>query len=192
MRWSPAYAVGCLLVASALALASAPLLMPDSYSWLEHTTSESAAQGVDGAWLARLGFVLLGLAVLVLVATRRDAWGRAGSVLHAGFGLLMIATAAFPSRSWVPDARYDPVADVLHSVAATGVGFAFALGVVAVLWHAQPAARRTRWPLDAFAVAASVAVPLAMVAVGGLAGLLQRAMFLVAFAWYGVEALRRR
>ncbi len=49
-------AIGAILgflVASATSLALAPTLMPESYSWVSHTTSESAAQGV-GAWLARL------------------------------------------------------------------------------------------------------------------------------------------
>jgi hypothetical protein len=55
--------LSCLTV-SALALAVAPMLMPESYSWVVHTTSESAAQGVNGAWLARLGFVAFGFAVL--------------------------------------------------------------------------------------------------------------------------------
>jgi TRAP-type C4-dicarboxylate transport system permease small subunit len=52
------------LVASALALALAPLLLPTSYSWVAHTTSESAAQGVPGSWLARVGFLVFGAAVL--------------------------------------------------------------------------------------------------------------------------------
>jgi hypothetical protein len=37
------------LCSSAVALASAPALMPPTYSWISHTTSESAAQGVSGA-----------------------------------------------------------------------------------------------------------------------------------------------
>jgi len=52
------------LGASAAALAAAPALMPASYSWISDTTSQSAAQGLSGAWLARLGFVLLGLSVM--------------------------------------------------------------------------------------------------------------------------------
>jgi hypothetical protein len=51
-------AVIVLLLAAMAALALAPLLMPDSYSVLGHSVSESAAQGVDGAWLARLAFLL--------------------------------------------------------------------------------------------------------------------------------------
>jgi hypothetical protein len=45
--------------------------MPADYSWVSNTTSESAAQGVQGAWMARLGFVLFGMSVILLVAESR-------------------------------------------------------------------------------------------------------------------------
>jgi hypothetical protein len=173
---------------SALALLLAPGLMPDDYSWWAHTTSESAAQGVPGAWLARFGFVLFGAAVLMLAVGARRAWGVTGAVLHGIFGVAMLSTAAFSARSWVPDAAFRPSEDLIHSVAATVVGFAFALGVVAVLLHSRRG-RRRRWPLDVTAVVASVAIPLSMVAAAGAAGALQRLMFLIAYAWYTVEAI---
>jgi Protein of unknown function (DUF998) len=115
---------------SAAALAAAPALMPPGYSGVSHTTSESAAQGVDGAWLARTGFVLFGLSVILLATSRRQRWGSWATALHAGFGALLIA------------------------------------------------------------VAASVAVPLGMAAQPDVEGELQRLMFVVAYAWYGAEAVR--
>jgi hypothetical protein len=62
------------LAASAVALATAPALMPSGYSWVSQTTSESAAQGVQGAWLARIGFVVLGLSVILLTTFRQQRW----------------------------------------------------------------------------------------------------------------------
>ena len=44
----------------------------------------------------------------------------------------MVATAVFSTRPWVATAAFDPLEDTLHSVAATLVGFCFALGVLAV------------------------------------------------------------
>ena len=86
MRWTARTATIMVLVglgASAAMLALAPILMPAGYSWLSKTTSESAAQGVDGAWLTRLGFVVFGLSVLLLTVARRRAWGLAAA-LHGG------------------------------------------------------------------------------------------------------------
>jgi hypothetical protein len=64
------------LVASAIALGAAPLLMLPAYSWMQHTVSESAAQGVSGAWLVRLGFLLFGFPVLSLAALAIPISGR--------------------------------------------------------------------------------------------------------------------
>lgn len=120
--------LGCL-VASAASLALAPVLMPVSYSWVSHTTSESAAQGVDGAWLARLGFLFFGLGVLALGRISSASWGRLAAASHAVFGISMIATAAFSSRSWEPGMPFDQTEDLLHSAAATLMAVAFSVGV---------------------------------------------------------------
>jgi hypothetical protein len=179
--------IACL-VTSALALVFAPKLMPPDYSWLTHTTSESAAQGVDGAWLARLGFLLFGLGVIWLAALKRRAWGRWAPVLHVCFGVFMIAAAVFSARPWDPNLPYDPIEDLLHSVAATAMGFSFAFGVVAIVLRRTDNDLTVRW-LDAVAIVASVVLPVGMMLVTDVAGALQRGIFLVAYAWYGRETL---
>jgi hypothetical protein len=182
-------AVAAALAASALALALAPAVLPASYSWVAHTTSEAAAQGVPGAWLARAGFLVFGLAVLALASLRHWTWGSVGAGLHGAFGVMMIAAGVFSSRSWEPSAPFDVTEDLLHSVAATAMGFAFAFWVAACGWawvrrHGRVRAR------DIAAVIASLALPLGMAANPSTAGLLQRAMFSIAYLWYGAEALR--
>jgi hypothetical protein len=174
---------------SAAALAAAPALMPPGYSWVSHTTSESAAQGVDGAWLARTGFVLFGLSVILLATSRWQRWGSWATALHAGFGALLVAAAVFSHRPWVAGEDFDHVEDVLHSVAATAMGFVFVGGVVVT---ALGRSRGDTWPraLDIMAVASSVAIPLGMAAQPDIDGVLQRLMFVVAYAWYGAEAVR--
>jgi putative copper export protein len=177
------------LAASAVALASAPALMPPGYSWVSHTTSESAAQGVQGAWLARIGFVLLGLSVVLLAMIRRQRWGPWATALHASFGALLIAVAAFSHRPWMAGEDVDRVEDILHSIAATAMGFAFVGGVVVTTLRRS---RGDAWPraFDIMAVTASVAIPLGMAALPDIEGVLQRLMFVVAYAWYAAEAVR--
>lgn len=177
------------LGASAAMLAIAPVLMPASYSWLSKTTSESAAQGVAGAWVARLGFSVFGLSVLLLSFVRRHAWGLAVAP-HGAFGVLMLGAATFSTRSWELAVPYDRVEDLLHSIAATGMGFAFAIGVVATSLRARSTSTGRPWPPDATALSASVLIPLAMSALPDLGGALQRLMFAVAYWWYATEALR--
>ncbi|HEX6221291.1 MAG TPA: DUF998 domain-containing protein [Acidimicrobiia bacterium] len=176
------------IVGSVVSLAVAPLLMPSTYSWITHTTSESAAQGVQGAWVARLGFALFGLSVMVLVTARAPTWGRWASTAHAVFGLMMVVTATASVRPWEAGVSFDAGEDGIHSFAATAMGFAFAGGVA--LTSASRLQKGGRiLLLDICAVIASVAIPLLMVAFDDSSGLLQRVMFLVAYAWYGREGL---
>jgi putative copper export protein len=177
------------LATSAAALAAAPALMPPGYSWVSHTTSESAAQGVEGAWLARTGFVLFGLAVILLATIRRRRWGPWATALHAGFGALLIAAAAFSHRTWMAGEAVDRMEDVLHSIAATSMGFAFVSGVVFTAFRRSRGDVRPR-AFDIMAIAASVAIPLGMAARPDIDGVLQRLMFVVAYAWYAAEAVR--
>ena len=175
-----------LLVLSAASLALAPLALPSSYSWVLHTTSEAAAQGLSGAWVARLGFLLFGFAVLWLASFARERWGRWGSFLLGTFGVMMLATAAFSHRPWLPATPFDPVEDLLHSLAASAMGFAFAAGVAAVGIARRGPTYFDRGA-DVLAVASSVVIPLAMSQGTAYTGVLQRSMFLVAYTWYARE-----
>lgn len=175
-----------LLIAALVLLGLAPLAMPESYRWLEHGTSESAGQGLEGAWVARLGFIAFGLAVLRLLVLRAGGWGPLPSVGHLAFGVAMFGVAAFPTRPWEEGAPYLATEDRLHSVFASIVGFGFIVGVVSVavrrwLDHRQVVA------LDVVALGVSIGVPLAMST--GIWGLLQRLMFVTAAIWYGREAV---
>ncbi|MFC2023578.1 DUF998 domain-containing protein [Chloroflexota bacterium] len=178
-----------LLVISFLALLLAPSLMPAGYSWVRHTTSESAAQGIQGAWLARLGFLVFGWTVVWISVRLQERWPLSVRLMHATFGLLMTATAAFSTRPWFPDMTYDRIEDTLHSFAATSMGFAFAMGVLMRFLHrGQDLAGRV---MDLIAIGAAVAIPLAMSAFPEWDGLLQRGMFATAYIWYGFELLRQ-
>jgi hypothetical protein len=185
--WSAVPAV--LLVVSAGLLVAAPAVIGDSYSWVEHSTSESAGQGVDGAWVARTGFMLFGFAVLWLAHIRRPSWGGPGTLAHRLFGISMIAVAAYASRSWLPDAPFDRTEDLLHSVGSFAVGASFIFGVMTVGMRRGRITGRARW-FDLAAFITVLVVLSAMTALPDLEGLLQRAMFAVAYLWYGAEALR--
>lgn len=181
-------AVG-LLIISALALLLAPLNMPASYSWLQHTTSESAAQGVRGAWLARLGFLTFGLTVLWMSGSLMAGWPRLTRWLLGVFGLMMVATAVFSTRPWLPNLPFDPIEDALHSFTASAMGFAFAAGIGVRLWQRYQKGQRAGRILDVVAIAASFLIPLSMMALPNWDGLLQRIMFATAYIWYARELL---
>ena len=183
-----AYAVLLVLLCSLLALLFAPLLMPASYDWLVHTTSESAAQGIQGAWLARLGFLLYGMAVLVLSMALRHHWGRAALVLHGLFGVGMVGNAVFSSRPWSAELSFDLIEDMLHSWMSGLVGTVFSLGVLAILLQRSKTSRLAM-VFDIVAIGTSIFISLAMLLWSDMNGLIQRIMFSVSYLWYANEAL---
>lgn len=184
LRHSVAHLAG--LAFSAAALYTAPVFMPVGYSWLRHTTSESAAQGLENAWIARLGFLAFGLSVLWLADSARQSWARLAIWAQGVFGVCMVATAAFSHQPWLPGVAFDGFEDVLHSLTATVMGIAFALGVVVRL--AERRGRLVRGQiLDWLAILAATFLPILMANLPEIAGLAQRVMFGVAYAWYARE-----
>ncbi len=181
-------AVLVVLAASASCVALAPLLMPESYSIIEHSISESAAQRVEGVWLARAGLLLFGLGVLALSSAAGDRWGPWGRIAHRGYGVAIISTAVFAHMPW-EDVPYDEFEDLLHSIGSFVVGLSFVVGVVFVGIERRRPSRSAR-VFDGIAVTASVVIPIVMFSLDGYAGLVQRLMFLIAYGWYGSEAWR--
>jgi len=159
--------------------------MPASFAWVEHGISESAAQGIDHAWIARMVFILFGLAVIWLARLRHRAWGPVGTAMHLTFGVSMFGVAAFPTRPWDHAAAYVENDDLLHSVFAGTIGFGFIAGVVAVMVARKLPSWRAAVP-DLAALAITLSIPLFMSS--DVWGALQRVMFLTAGVWYAREA----
>jgi len=181
---------GCIimLVFSALCIFLAPLVMPEGYNWVSQAISESAAQGLRSAWVARLGFILFGLGVLWLALYRRDLWARGVYWPQLTFAVCMLGTAAFSHKPWLADAALDTVEDFLHSLTATAMGFAFTLGVIVRLLQRKVDEQRQK-SYDLIAIVAATALPMTGVFVPSIAGLLQRTLFVIAYLWFMHEAL---
>ncbi len=162
--------------------------MPEPYSWRTHSISESAAQGLLNAWIARFSFLCFGGAVLILSLLKREVWARSTYWMHLAFAVAMLSTAAFSHKPWISGVPVDEFEDFLHSVTASGMGFAFCFGLVARFLQRErnELAART---LDAIAVVVATTMsPLAALFQNN-GGLIQRVMFAVAYVWYASEAL---
>jgi len=186
-KFEPIGIVG-LLIVSALLLGFAPFAMAPGYSWLSNSISESAAQGLNHAWIARLGFLCFGFAVLWLALYLRTTWARGVYWMQLLFAVFMLGTAAFSHKPWLADVPVDATEDLLHSITATGMGFAFAIGVVVRFMQRNKNEALPR-VYDAIAILAAII----LTPIGGLqpsiAGLLQRVMFGIAYIWFAREAL---
>lgn len=173
--------------ASLVCLVIAPAAIPEGYSLVDNSLSEAAAQATEGAWLARTGFLLFGLGVFCL-GVIKQGWPPSARYIHGLFGLLMLAIAVYSDRPYVEDVPFDRVEDMLHSVAATAMGFVLGAGILIVGWRRIP-----RWkPTDVVAFVAAVGLPIVATTTGGLDGLVQRALFATAYIWYGLEVIDSR
>jgi hypothetical protein len=183
-----AAAVIALLALSALLVLLAAYAMPDGYFWRLHSISESAAQRQHNGWIARLSFLCFGAAVLMLALCMRGRWPRLTYWSNLVFAACMFGAAAFSHSPWMPGETADAFEDFLHSVFASGMGFAFCVGVVARFAHRSSRAHFGRG-LDALALAVATVLPLLLASASGIGGLAQRVMFAVAYLWFGREAL---
>lgn len=177
------------IAAGLLGLGLAPLAMPPSYNWIVNSISESGAQQLPGAWVARGGFLLFGLGIVLTAVVRARVWQVLATSFLAAFGVLMISCAAFSTHQWDAAAPFDPTESLLHSAAATLMGFCYGIGVliVAILDRTMSVAHRV---LSYVAVASSVVLPISVGLLPFVGGVLQRLMFAIAFVWFTVEALR--
>lgn len=178
-----------LLAASALLVLLAPRAMPRSYSWISNTISESAAQGVPRAWIARSGFVGLGSGAVLASLACSDFWGVAGSILVGAFGVLIMCTAWVSEKPWVAGVAYDINQARLHSIAAGTAGVLYTCGVVVVLL-ADDAAPLWLRAVTLVAALSAVVLPVAMALQPRRAGMYQRAMFGLCYAWLLLEVSR--
>ena len=165
--------------------------MPENYSWLSNAISESAAQGIRGAWLARLGFVVYGLAVIWLTVALYGKWSVGARYCHLFFGIFMMSAAAFSIRPWDAGAVFDQREDFMHSFAATAMGFAYTFGVLVVFFQRDKQEIASR-VFDLIAAAVATLFPLLMLSLPEFHGMIQRLMFLVSYVWYAKETLRLR
>ncbi|GLI29134.1 hypothetical protein ARHIZOSPH14_33760 [Agromyces rhizosphaerae] len=173
-------------IAAALAMLTAPLLLGEGYDWVERSVSESAAQQTTDAWLGRLGLLLSGLAVLLVCIVRARVWGVVATIAFALFGLFWMLTAVYSTESWIASVPREPLENTLHSVFATAMAVICVGALVLVIRGGYAS---TRWRIaTAGLIAAASLLPLAAVVLPAFGGLLQRTMFVVAYAWFVREA----
>ncbi len=156
-----------LLGAAATLFALGPLCVR-GYDWLSQSISETAAQNTPGAWVARAGFPVLGLAVLSVLP--RVRWGPVSTACYQAFAGGLFAVGTWSHEPYLPGVPYDLREAVLHSVAATAMGVAVVSAEVFAAWHTREGRRLAL-------AAAYLVLPLAMTVHPAWSGLYQRVLF---------------
>jgi Protein of unknown function (DUF998) len=167
------------IIAFLLAVTFGPLVSDPNYSSLAHTTSELAGQFMPNAWIMRLGFMSFGLCT-ALGATLRLRDRPYTAIPLIVFGMAMMFAAIWSNAPIDRAVAHSIREDEVHSIAASLMGLAFVAACVARLWMSGFSFQDS---LTWLALAASVGLPLGMVAFPGVDGGLQRLMFAISFVW---------
>jgi len=161
-----------LLGAAAVAFALGPVAVPN-YSLVSQSISETAAQATPGAWVARSGFALLGMAVLS--ARSHAQVGRPSAMAYSAFALGLFGVGVWSHEPYLADLPYDATEASLHSLVAAGMGLAIVTAEVLAAWHT-----RRKGPL--LLASAYLLLPAAMNLHPAFAGVYQRLMFALLIA----------
>jgi len=156
-----------------------PFYSVDEYSILKNTTSHLGAQGAPYAWVMNVVFAMLGTAAII------DGWVRLSNYwLHKAalivFGTSLFLTAIFQHAPIVPSVIFSTLEDDLHSKFATVTGFSFTFFAIAAAFIESDRLRKI------IAVGVGIlATILSMLIfnIADLAGVWQRLMFIIVFAW---------
>jgi hypothetical membrane protein len=156
-----------------------PYFSAEGYSILKHTTSHLGAQNTPNAWIMNLVFCLLGLACIL------EAWFHlkrywVHKILLTIFGAGLILTAFYQHAPIIEGIPYSLSEDAMHSLFATIVGFSFTLFAFSAAFIERTNKRRI---LAIMIGLAATGLSVLIFNVADLAGIWQRLMFIVSFAW---------
>lgn len=162
-----------------LAMFILPFFSFTEYSILKNTTSQLGAQNTPNAWIMNLVFILIGFASVIEGWIHLKRYWFHKFVITI-FGLALILTALFQTAPIVEGIPFNDYEDGMHTLFANIVGFSFAV----FAFSAAFIVRRTRERLLALLICImAIGLSVLIFSIAGYAGILQRTMFIIAFAW---------
>ncbi|MDD4323103.1 MAG: DUF998 domain-containing protein [Dehalococcoidales bacterium] len=156
-----------------------PFFSFEEYSIFKNTTSHLGAQNAPYAWVMNVVFALLGIASIA------DGWLRLSKywlhkIVLTIFGISLVLTAFFQHAPIIPDVEFNVFEDDLHSKFATITGFSFTFFTISAVFIESTRKRKV------IAVGMSIIailLSLLIFRIDELAGVWQRIMFVIMFAW---------
>ena len=175
-----------LLSGSVVCLAVAPFLLPDGYSWIAHTVSESGGQGVGWGWVVRIGVLMAACAGFLMVALAGRRWSLGARFFIRFYSAALIGVALVADGSWDDSRPYNHLEAFFHTFSAFWAAVGFALGVLLVSLRRTGVSPWVR-SYDLLLVAATITIPILMLVFEPYAGMLQRTLALLGYGWLFME-----
>lgn len=164
------------ILAFVVAVIAGPLYTVSGYSPVRNLISELSAQNTQGNWLMSAGFIALGLCIAydgVLAFAVEQ-------LPFIAFGIFMLLAGLFSHKPIAPEVPFVQWAHTMHSALATAAGLSITIGLV---WQAGAQQLLLPRVIAGGLALVCLAVPLAMFRFPEVQGLLQRAMYVLVFAW---------
>jgi hypothetical protein len=160
----------------AFAVVAGPLYTSQGYSVVGNLISELAAQNTPRNFIMAGAFVALGAAV---VADGTRAFHRSLAPFVA-FGFFIGLAGLFGHKPIDPELPYLPWAHTVHGALATAAGISISVAFILQAVRPSPPAPRV---VAAILAVVCFALPMAMLWLPAVQGAIQRAMYLLVFAW---------
>ena len=156
-----------------------PFYSTEGYLLFKNTTSQLGAQSTPNAWIMNLTFFLLGTASII------EGWRHLKNyyfqkILITIFGLGLMFTAYFHHAPIIDGIPYSIFEDKMHSIFASIVGFSFTIFAISVAFIEKEIQKRILAFLTGLI---ATGLSLLMFNVPDYAGLWQRLIFILSFAW---------
>lgn len=156
-----------------------PYYSAEGYSMFKHTTSHLGAQNTPNAWIMNIVFCLLGIAcILEGLFHLRQYWVH--KILLTIFGVGLILVGIFQHAPIVEEIPYNLSEDKMHSLFATVVGLSFTIFAISAAFIEKTNTKRI---LALLVGLIATGLSILMFSVIDFAGLWQRLMFIISFAW---------
>lgn len=156
-----------------------PLFSADGYSVIKHTTSELGAQNTPNSWVMNITFILLGVICIGESLINLHKY-RFHQIILILFGIGLILSGLFKHMPIDHEISYSLREDELHSMASSLGGMSFTIFVFSSIFMLNK--RGNRYVALAVGIVISI-LSLAIFKFPDYAGLSQRLIFILSFAW---------
>lgn len=156
-----------------------PYYSEKGYSIIKNTSSELGAQGAPNAFVMNIVFIIFGIASIISALIHLKKY-RVHQLLLIIFGAGLIMGAFFRCRPIIEGVSYSAILDLMHSVFAVISFGSFILFAFFTISVGETMAERI---LSLFAGILSAILSALMFCVTNFAGLWQRTLFIILFAW---------
>jgi hypothetical membrane protein len=170
-----------------IAIITAQLFTPQSYSWTQNTVSELAAQGYDKAWIMQMGLIgygiILGVGIILrLIGTIKFIFP---DLLVMLYGAAIFLSGMYATAPFEKGVAFSTHEASLHSLFATLAGICISISMISYFF-AEDAGKSKVFHFVSLVLVVGLSALFGLSERGSVAigkGIIQRTMYLFGLTW---------